>query len=205
MVLKVVTYPVVEPITIEEARLHLRVDIDSDDSPPTNIDDNLIMWQLAAAREWCEQYLGFRVAQQTLELALDEFPDEIELPVWPVLSVESVKYIDEDGEEQTIDELDYIIDDYSRPATITPYTDLEWPETKVIANAVKVRFTQGYSMAGDSPQVYPFPYLVRAAILLVLGSLYEQREDSSPIKQESIPLGAMALLDLAGRERRGFA
>lgn len=195
MTVKVIAYPVAEPITIEEARQHLRVDLDND-SPPSSPDDELIMLQLAAAREWCEQYLESSIAQQTLELALDAFPlTEIQLPMGPVVWVESITYVDIDGVEQGMDEADYVLDNYSTTAWIMPAVGTTWPITQSVVNALKVRYLAGYGLPNESPPDNRLPRSIRAAILLILGSLYEQREDSSPIKQESIPLGASYLLN----------
>lgn len=201
MSLRVIAYPTVEPITIEEARDHLN--LVPYGSPPEHWKDSAILRQLPTARRYCEQYLGFSVAQKTLELALDAFPsDEIELPMGPVLSIESVKYIDEDGDEQTMDESGYVLDN-SEQAWLLPADT--WPATKSVINAMKIRYLVGHSAPGDSPQEYPVDPMIRSAILLVLGSLMNQPEDSSEVKQENIPLGVAALLDLAGRTRRGFA
>lgn len=197
---RIVTYPSGEPITIEEARQHLR--IDTYGSPPAHPDDGLIMMQLAAAREYCERYLGYSVAQHTVEMALDSFTEDIELPLGPVLSIQSLTYIDEDDDEITLDPADYSLDVFaSNPWRLTSVND--WPTALGDAShPIRITYLTGYS--SGSPSNNPLPAAIRAAILLVLGSLYEQREDSSEVKQESIPLGVAALLDFF-RVRKGFA
>ena len=93
---KVVLEPTVELLTLDECRLHLRVDpleIDSDDVG-THPDDDLIMALQTAARQHCENFLGLSLAPYTYEIALDEFPTDddgaIELPMGPVTSIVSV-------------------------------------------------------------------------------------------------------------------
>ena len=208
--IKVVSRPVAEPITLDDARLHLRVD--PYDSPPTHPDDSIISAQLSAAREWCEGDLGLSLAPQTLELGRGGFPfvygmlgggggshvPWIELPFGPVSSVLSVTYVDGDGTEQTLDPLAYVLDNYSRPARLYPKSGTSWPITStqmfVDPNIVKVRYLAGYSFLGDSPQdSEPLPWVLMAMILLVLGGLYEHRENSTELKLMELPLGAIAL------------
>lgn len=196
--MRVIEYATVEPITLAEARLHLRVDTYG--SPEEHPDDNLILAQLSAAREWCEKYLGLAIANQTIEVALDAFDNPINLPFGPVVSVSYLRYLDADGVEQTISTPDYIFDDFS--GRLTPADS--WPTPKVVTNAVKVRYQVGYSLPGESPTNRQLPFAIRAAILLILGDLYEHRENSSTDKLEQVPMAAQTLLDMY-RERRGFA
>lgn len=197
---KVIEYSTVEPITLDEARQHLRVDVYG--SPPEHPDDNVIRWQISAAREFCEKYLGLAIANQTLEIALDEFIDPIQLPYGPVVSIEYVRYLDEEGIEQTIEVPDYFFDDYR--GFIAPGIETPWPATQVISNAVKIRYHVGYALAGESPTNRQLPYPIKAAILLILGDLYEHRENSTSLKLEQIPVAAQTLLDMY-RARAGFA
>jgi uncharacterized phiE125 gp8 family phage protein len=191
--LKVIAAPTEEPISIEQARLHLRLDV-NDDSPPTNPDDSLLEAQIPAAREWCEGWAERAFAAQTLELALDAFPSgAIALPRSPVISVESVKYLDTAGDEQTLPAEEYALDNYAEPALLAPAYGATWPAARTAINSVRVRYLAGFT-TGDSPDEAPLPFAVRAAMLLVLGHLYENRENSAQVKLEDIPLGARALL-----------
>ena len=73
---KIVLEPTEELLTIDECRLHLRVDrleIDSDDVG-THPDDELIMALQTAAREHCEAFLGLSLVPYTYEVALSSFP-----------------------------------------------------------------------------------------------------------------------------------
>src|SRR5438045_750468 len=93
--LKVVVQPTSEPIDIVTARAHLR--IEATGSPASHPDDALIEdIYLPAARELIEDYVGRACVQQTLELSLSDFRCEeyIELPMAPLLWVESVTYYD---------------------------------------------------------------------------------------------------------------
>src|SRR5690348_12677399 len=128
---KIITPPTSEQISLEEARLQLSL-TDDGNSPPSHPLDSLIADKIAAAREWCEEYTGRALAPQTVEIALDSFlgrcgETAIELPLPPVTSIASVKYIDADGEEQTMDAGDYVLDNYREPCCLMPAYGVTWP------------------------------------------------------------------------------
>lgn len=83
--------PAEEPITLEEAKSHLRVDIEDD--------DNLILNLITAARQKAESILKRALITQTWIYYPDDFPDKdyIELPMPPLQSVSSVTYTDYNG------------------------------------------------------------------------------------------------------------
>ena len=96
---KVTTQPAEEPLTLTEAKTHLKVEVTADDS--------LITALIQAAREEAEQYLNLKLITQTVTEKLDCFPSYEEtnlilLSAAPVVSVESVKYQDEDDTQQTL-------------------------------------------------------------------------------------------------------
>jgi len=61
-----------EPITLAQARLHLK--LDTSGSPPSHPDDTLVTALIAASRESAEKYTGLAIANQTYTLTLDRFP-----------------------------------------------------------------------------------------------------------------------------------
>lgn len=164
--------PVVEPVTLTEAKNHLKVD---DEGSPAHPDDDLIENLITASREWCEAYTGRSFIEQTWRVTLDEFPKEIVLPRPPLMDVESIQYIDLSGNTQTVSTSVYRVDlDGSR---ITLEDTQSWPDTLNVSNAVTIRFRSGYD-SGSSPQdASKVPSSIKAAILLMLGSLYEHRQE----------------------------
>ncbi|MBE3590004.1 MAG: phage head-tail connector protein [Firmicutes bacterium] len=182
--LRVVTPPASEPVTLAEAKLHLRVDATDDDA--------LISGLIRAAREHAEQILGRALMTQTLELGLDDWPrDEILLPMPPVQSVASISYTDAAGVVRTVDPASYVVDTASEPARVVLRWSYTWPADVLQpqSGAIRVRYVAGYQSAADIPQA------IKAAILLHIGHLYENREAANigNIVTE-LPLAYRALL-----------
>jgi uncharacterized phiE125 gp8 family phage protein len=204
-----------EPITLAEAKLHLRVDSPNSGTLPHE-DDSLIGADITAAREWCEMVSGLSLAPRTLEAVFNRFPTvpttwidpcctervvdyrfgEIVLPYPPVTSVTTFAYMDGDGVEQTVGATDYVLDNASWPHRIYKAASYTWPTTQVIPNAVRVRYLAGYSLTADeSPQVQiTLPKALRQAMLLMLTHLYENRGEVEATKFERLPVGAESLL-----------
>lgn len=152
-----------EPLTLDEAKLHLRV--------TGSTEDTLITALIKAARTTCEERLQRSLLTTTWELTLDEFPEAIPLRRPRVQSVTSVKYVDVDGVEQTLDPAAYQVDDKSEPGWVVPAYGYSWPQTRQQVNAVAVRYTTGYgNNASDVPQP------LRQWMLLMVGAMYENRE-----------------------------
>ena len=171
MALKLITPPAVEPVTLVEAKKHLRVD-HSDDDTFIGALITAVRTHLDARDGW----LGIALVEQTWELHLDAFPaDEIELPFGPLQSVSSVKYDDDDGNEQTLSaSTDYTVDLISKRGWVLLSPDASWPSTFDGINAVRVRFVTGYPVVGG---VATTPAAIKAAMLLMIGALYEHREN----------------------------
>jgi uncharacterized phiE125 gp8 family phage protein len=178
---KVIT-PVASPvIPLADLRLHLRLDLLGGSTHP---DDALIEGYLAAARAYCEHYTQRSVGAQTLELALDAFPDgPIELPLGAA-SITSITYVDESGNNQAMASNEYVLDDYSLDSWAIAVD--AWPTTDDVADSVKVRYV---TPSAISP-------VIKSAMLLIVGHHYENREESGTDKLAHIPLGVKSLLDV---------
>ena len=146
-----------EPITLEDAWNHLRIDtFPNDDSPPVTVSgDDAWLEQIGipAARSWAEGYVGKSLVTQTLELAGQTFPATyFELPFGPVQNVESVVYVDADGMEQTMPDTDYVLNSDKSPARVQlAYGVTAWPVARDSFNSVRVRYVAGFTPPNDSP------------------------------------------------------
>lgn len=184
MSLTLVTAPAAEPITLQEAKDHLRVDGADDDA--------LISALITAARERIDGpygWLGRAILTQTWDFYLDEFPAGtcIYLPLAPVQSVVSVTYTDPNGASQTFADYALGADLDSQPRLVLGW-EKAWPATRAIAEAVKVRFIAGYA----TPAAVPAP--IKAALLLTVGHLYENREAAVERALTETPMGVDHLL-----------
>lgn len=135
---------------------------------------------IAASRTYCENWTARAFVTQTWELVLDAFPTaEILIPRPPLQSVTSIKYDDGAGVEQTLGTLLYAVDSVSQPGWVVPASS-GWP-TGVWdgINSVRIRYVAGYDPGTSSPVdlAENVPGDLKAAILLYLGQLYDQRED----------------------------
>ena len=159
-----------------------------------NTEDTLLENLIKVARQHCENFTGRALASQTLELVMDDFPcDKIELPMPPVKLIESIKYTDSDGDEVEWDDGNYIFYN-SEPAIIIPAYGISWPTfTPYEIGAVKIRFVAGYEISlTDASLIIPEP--IRQAMLLLIGHLYENREETTGETLKNIPMGIQSLL-----------
>jgi uncharacterized phiE125 gp8 family phage protein len=163
MVLKLVTGPAVEPLTTDEAKLHLKVTGSTEDA----YIDSLVK----AARTNVERYLGRALITQTWRAYSDYWQDCLNLALAPVISVTSVKYYDETESLTTLDSSLYYADIISEPGKIVRKYDSVYPELEEERpNAVVVEFVAGYGSASTD-----IPSDIIHAIRLLVADYYDNK------------------------------
>lgn len=212
--LRVIGQPEGEQITLAEAKLHLRIDDEGGSPTQPHPDDTLIQTLIVAAREWCENDTGRALVPQTFELVTSAWParsfyaientNELPLPMSPISSITSVTYLDGGGASQVLAASAYTLDNWSEPSWLYSAVDTSWPTVQAVRNAITVRYQAGYTLPNASPDDRPLPKSIKAAMLLIVGHLYENREETTELKLMSLPLGASSLLD-RWRLRLGIA
>lgn len=196
---RTVVQPTAEPLTLDEVKLHLRIDTDDE--------DDWLEPQITAARQAAENFCNRYIAEQGVEARFDGWPcywwavagfyvhSPMTLPGSdPARDVE-IKYIDPDGVEQTLDDAVYSVDMFRAPSMVRIAYNQSWPAARNEPGAVRVTYTAGYTLPGDSPQVYPLPAAIRSAMLLMIGNWYENREAvvvGATVAE--LPLGVQSLL-----------
>lgn len=167
MSLRLITDATTEPLTLEQARRHLRIDDDN------TAEDSDISDMIVTARRQAEHETGRALTSQVWERVLDEFPEaEIELGKASVINVVSIKYIDTAGIEQTLSSALYVLDADTDPGYVLPAAGVDWPQTYPdTTNAVRVRFTTGYLADSDKDRA-----MLRSWMRLQIGAMYAQRE-----------------------------
>jgi uncharacterized phiE125 gp8 family phage protein len=193
MPLQLITPAAQEPVSIWEAKQHLRVDFDEDDA--------LILALISAARQSAEMLTGRQFITARWKLVLDSFPGPslmgvpagvpftlpghaVLLPKGPVQTVVAINYLDMTGSLQTMPAANYACDLACEPARITPVFGQIWPIPLPQIGAVSVTFDAGY---GGPQQV---PEGIKSWIKLRVGSLYAHREDIAALsrgRMEAVP------------------
>ena len=163
------TGPAVEPLTVAEAKLHLRVDISDDDA--------YIGTLITAAREWVENYLDRTLITTQLILRAAEFPtEELELARPPMVASGTatavvITYTLADTTTATLSTALYRVDRTSTPGNVAPIINGTWPSDVIEdANAVAVTYWAGYGPTSAS-----VPATIRHAMLMLIGHWYDRR------------------------------
>jgi len=181
--------PAIEPVTLAEAKTHMRVDIADDDAFITSL--------ITAAREHAEVATQRQFITATYELRLDDFPhryhDTILLPKPKLQAVSSIVYTDAGASPVTIDPTTYQVDLHTEPARIRPAYGQVWPYIRQgQLGAVVITFTAGY---GDTAATVPGG--IKQAIKIIVSDMYENRESLAMGRGEQpfpVPFAAAALL-----------
>lgn len=159
-------------VTWEDADQHLR--LSGDTSQQAEVEA-----MIAAATQHIDGpdgWLGRSIGVQTLE-ARGPFFDGCSwtLPCRPVIDVESVKYLDTTGVEQTLAPEFYEL----RGAQIVRAYGQSWPACRSDDENVRVQYTAGYA---------ELPMPIRAAILLMVGDLYRFRDTAALVQMSKVPM-----------------
>lgn len=175
MRLKLKTAPAVEPITLDEAKLHLKVD---------SADDNaLISVLITTARQLAERETKRAFITQTWEMYLDFAQTEIDIPKPPLQATGlSIKIIDTAGAETVVSTTLYDVDaSENSPGRVKLKTGCSWPTHRNFASFI-IEFKGGYG--DDAADV---PETLKQGILQLLSHLYDNRG------AEEFPEGIKAL------------
>jgi uncharacterized phiE125 gp8 family phage protein len=182
---KITVPPAEEPLTLAQAKRWCRITTDEEDQDVLDF--------LAGARRFVERETELALITQTVEVKLDGFwCGKLPLPMPPLQSVESVKYVDTDGAEQTLDPAVYRVSTHERPGTVWLATDQSWPATKDEREVVTITFKAGF---GDTPAdvLAAAPNLIHA-LRMICGQYDRLREAVVDGTLTEVPLGVRSLL-----------
>lgn len=163
-------------LTTAQVKEHLRIEHSEED----DYIDNLT----AAAYQLAEKYTNTAILDAEKIDYLDDFEDLIYLKFSPVQSITSIAYNDEDGNQQA--QSDYYLNSRNQRATLKPIYNGTWPITDNTYENVVITYKAGYATIPDQ---------INQAVLLIVGSLYEQRENHSNVPANKVPVSAEYLLD----------
>lgn len=182
MMTKITVQPAREPVSLQDAKDHLNLTHD--------LDDALVEVLIQSARERVEKHTGRALITQTRQLVLGAFENSMLLPYPPLQSVDSIAYVDTAGTAQTLAAAVFDEDTTGEPGRVLLAYEQSWPEARSQFNAVTITYKAGY---GDNAQDVPAP--IRSAMLLIIGHLYENREETIVgTIIDNIPMGVEYLL-----------
>jgi uncharacterized phiE125 gp8 family phage protein len=164
-----ITPPALEPVSLAEARAHLRI---------AHVDeDALIGTLISSARRIVEARTGLFLIEQVWTSYLDDWPDDgiVLLPLSPVTVVGEVGVFGEDDVKAVIDPAHYYADLTSRPPRLLLRGSRVWARPGRIANGIAITVTAGYGPAAPS-----VPEALRQAVLQFVAHWYEHRGNAVP-------------------------
>jgi uncharacterized phiE125 gp8 family phage protein len=177
----------VEPITLQQAKDHVRQVFADDDA--------LITGLITTARQMVEGRTQRALVPTDKVLALDVWPcDAIVLP-WPpfvaLASTDAITYTDQDGAPQTLDPSLYRVNTHTEPVRITRANQATWPAPLTQEAGILVSYSVGYATPDDVPAP------LKQWMLLAIGALYDNREQIAVMPRAAfttIPDDFMSLL-----------
>lgn len=205
MPLQLIRDATAEPISLAEAKRHVR--------ETTNAQDQVLTILAAAARQYAQTKTQCQIVAGRWKYVLDAFPGPsligvptgkpyglpehaILLPIGPVLQVVSVQYTDMGGVLRTlVAGTDYVVEASSDPARITPPFGQIWPIPLPQIGAVSVTFDAGYAaplVADPAADTISIPGW---KTLAVNDTLRITNRDKSADGDGSMPAGLSAYTD----------
>ena len=157
--------PALEPVSLAEAKAHLRVDGTAEDA--------LIQSLIVTSRLHVEAALGLALITQSWSYFLDRWPKSarLVLPLRPVAAVSHVRVWNEEGVAETLSPSLFLLDGHGMPPRLVAIAGSPPLSPGRVVNGIEVAFTAGFGAApGDVPAT------IRHALLLLVAHWYENRE-----------------------------
>jgi uncharacterized phiE125 gp8 family phage protein len=164
MALVLTSGPAEEPVSVSEAKAHLRLD--------GATEDILVASLILTSRLHIEAALGLALITQDWRLTLDRWPEagEVRFPLRPIQSVGAVTVRASDGTPSVLPDESYLLDGNARVPRLVA-REGKWPAPGLVANGIEIEFT-----AGISEDAAGVPEPIRHALLLLVAHWYEHRD-----------------------------
>lgn len=162
--------PAVMPVTLAEAKAHLRIS--------GTDQDTLILGLIESAVSAVEGQTNRAICEQTWRMCLDDFPRgyghhrHIRIPKPPTVEISGITYTDTGGATQTLATDQYVLhkDDFT-PFVCEAY-GVTWPSVRCVPGAVTINFKAGYQRSGPLAST-AVPPAIKQAILLHVQSTFD--------------------------------
>jgi len=158
---QVITPASTYPVSLTEAKSHLKVDTTADDTYITSI--------IKAATQLSEEYTNRFFIDTVIDQTCSDFAQLQTLFKSKVSAVAHVKYYDNDNSLQTLSATIYDTQLQYEPSQIQLAENQSFPSITKRNDAVVARYTVGYGSASDVPEI------IKQAILLTIGNFYQNR------------------------------
>ena len=159
---QVITAASTFPVSLTEAKSHLKVDTSADDTYITSI--------IKAATQLSEEYTNRFFINTVIDQTCSSFAELQTLFKSKVNDVQYVKYYDSNETLQTLADTEYDKMLSYEPSQIQLADGKSFPSITKRNDAVICRYTVGYgSSASDVPEI------IKQAILLTIGNFYQNR------------------------------
>lgn len=157
--------PASEPVTLEEAKIYMRIDNDNEDA--------LIGDLIVAARMTAEEWLKRSLITQSWKLSYDDncglfartrnepwVYDMVRLSMGPVTEITDVSVFDREDNSTSLDSASYYLNASKDELVLT---------SSVSGIRVEISFDAGYGDAGDVPRA------IKQGMLAHIASMYDNR------------------------------
>lgn len=163
MTAALLTPPALEPVTLADAKAHLRID--------GGDDDQLLTAAIAAARVHVEAMTRRVLIEQGWRVYFDHWPRKriVTIPVAPLLGVDAITVYDAAGDPLVLSEDDYEVDTASVPGRLVLAATVPIVVGRTV-NGIEIDVTAGY---GASSVDVPAP--LRQAVMMLVAHWYEHR------------------------------
>lgn len=183
-----VTPPEGFPITLAEAKAHLKVNWDDEDGVITAF----IMAAVSYLDGW-SGILGRCLVEQTWRIDYSQFCQELPLPLAPVTSIAGITWRNSEGQISTIDDDEYLLEVDSAGNSFVRFRNAyAFPSGLYERDAISVTFVAGYP--ADEDDISTVPGALKVAILLLVAEWFNNRETSVPGSVAELPFAVNALI-----------
>lgn len=180
--LHLITAATGRPVSLVEVKDYCRI---TDNTVDAKLD--AFIEEATAYLDGRDGILGRALLEQTWELRMDQFPDQIDVPLPPFRSLTSIKYLDFNGNAQTLTASDYrltnsdLTDFGFGPATILPPYLGWWPGASIRfqPDAVRVRFIAGYATVSNGGLTGTIPRPIINWIMAYVLKRHDNPQDQS--------------------------
>lgn len=184
-IVTVSTPPAEAPVSLTEAKAHLRVEWTDEDT--------IIQAYLDAAIAVLDGPTGWlgraMCAQSWQHVCGGTHFGKVWLTAQPN-ALSSIYYLDPTTEAETLAPIaDFRIHSDGYQFAVVPKTGKTWPATANRSDALKLTFTTGYGGASSVPKP------IKQAILLLVGHWFKEREAATVVAMRELPFGVQALLN----------